>query len=210
MEFSQESIKDIFIHFPGLVGIFDSISEHFIWGNENWAKQYAPSDRIVPETINTIAERYIHHDDQPTFLNFYHRISEGSCDSISFFIRFADHVPEPVWFLCTFKRFRLNQEGLDLICCHQSDLDHIDESGHIRDFYHDFKKRHPMPSLRSLTDREMEILKLIAQGLSYTEIAERLFIQPETVNKHRKNIQNKLHLNNIVLLTCFAIENGLV
>ena len=73
MEFSQESIKDIFIHFPGLVGIFDSISEHFIWGNENWAKQYAPSDRIVPETINTIAERYIHHDDQPTFLNFYHQ-----------------------------------------------------------------------------------------------------------------------------------------
>ncbi len=125
-------------------------------------------------------------------------------------MRFVDHGVDPIWFLCTFKRFGKTELGRDLICCHQSDLFQIAESDHVRDFYHDFRKHHPMSSIKSLTLRELEVLKLIAQGLSYKDIAERLFIQPETVNKHRKNIQKKLHLNCIALLTCFAMENGLV
>ncbi|MBC8490239.1 MAG: PAS domain-containing protein [Bacteroidetes bacterium] len=61
-----------------------------------------------------------------------------------------------------------------------------------------------------LTKREIDILRLIAKGNSYTKIAEMLSIQPDTVNRHRKNILKKLNLKNIATLACFAAENGLV
>ncbi len=61
-----------------------------------------------------------------------------------------------------------------------------------------------------LTIREREIIPFIAKGLSYTEIADKLMIQPNTVNRHRKNILKKLDLSNIATLSCFAAENGLI
>lgn len=64
--------------------------------------------------------------------------------------------------------------------------------------------------IRKLTPRELMIVKLIAGGECYREIAVKLFIQPDTVNKHRKNILRKLGLKNIAMLSCFAKEAGLV
>lgn len=64
--------------------------------------------------------------------------------------------------------------------------------------------------IKGLTPRELMIIKMIAKGHSYTDIAERLFIQPDTVNKHRKNILRKLELKNIAMLACFAKESGLI
>jgi two-component system response regulator NreC len=61
-----------------------------------------------------------------------------------------------------------------------------------------------------LTDREREVLTLIAQGLSNTEIAEQLVISPKTVNRHRENIMMKLDLHNRVELVRYAIEKGLI
>lgn len=60
-----------------------------------------------------------------------------------------------------------------------------------------------------LTKREKEILKLIAQGLTDKEIAEKVFLSALTVISHRKNILSKLGLKNKVEITRFALENGL-
>lgn len=64
--------------------------------------------------------------------------------------------------------------------------------------------------LQSLTHRELSVIKLIALGNSYTQIAAQLHIQPDTVNKHRKNILYKLQCKNIATLICFAKETGLI
>ncbi|NCC73654.1 MAG: hypothetical protein EOM06_09680 [Sphingobacteriia bacterium] len=69
---------------------------------------------------------------------------------------------------------------------------------------------HNAEKIRILTPRELMIVKLIAEGHCYKDIAGRLFIQPDTVNKHRKNILSKLGLKNIAMLACFAKETGLV
>jgi DNA-binding NarL/FixJ family response regulator len=60
-----------------------------------------------------------------------------------------------------------------------------------------------------LTRREKEILKLIAQGLTDKEIAEKVFLSSLTVISHRKNILSKLGLKNKAEITRFAMENGL-
>ncbi|RPI74123.1 MAG: DNA-binding response regulator [Desulfobacteraceae bacterium] len=62
----------------------------------------------------------------------------------------------------------------------------------------------------SLTDREREVLKLIAEGYKNKEIADFLFISLKTVEKHRTNLMNKLDLHNTAALTSLAIEKGLV
>ena len=61
-----------------------------------------------------------------------------------------------------------------------------------------------------LTPREMEVLKLIAEGYKSKEIGEHLFISVNTVEKHRNNIMKKLDLHSASGLTAFAIKKGLV
>ena len=65
-------------------------------------------------------------------------------------------------------------------------------------------------SVQLLSSREIEILKLIAGGLSNAEIGEKLFISPKTVKVHRENIMKKLDLHNAVGLVRYAINAGLL
>jgi two-component system response regulator NreC len=62
----------------------------------------------------------------------------------------------------------------------------------------------------TLTHREREILKLIAEGHRNKEIADDLCISVKTVEKHRANLMEKLGLHNAQALTAYAIEKGLV
>ncbi|HAL57781.1 MAG TPA: hypothetical protein DCP63_15260 [Bacteroidetes bacterium] len=61
-----------------------------------------------------------------------------------------------------------------------------------------------------LTKREREILALVAQGLTNQQIADHLFISPRTVDTHRTNIMQKLNIHDVVKLTHYAIEHGIV
>ncbi len=63
--------------------------------------------------------------------------------------------------------------------------------------------------LNSLTKREIEILRLVAQGLSDAQVAERLVLSPRTVNAHLTSVYNKLGVNSRAAATRFAIEHGL-
>lgn len=61
-----------------------------------------------------------------------------------------------------------------------------------------------------LSDRETEILILFAEGLSYKQIAEKLFISTKTVDSHKRNILEKLELKGTVGLVKYAIKNNLI
>jgi DNA-binding NarL/FixJ family response regulator len=59
----------------------------------------------------------------------------------------------------------------------------------------------------TLTSREKQVLKLIAEGRRNRDIAEYLFVSVKTVEKHRANLMGKLNLHNTAALTTFAIQN---
>lgn len=63
---------------------------------------------------------------------------------------------------------------------------------------------------KALSDRETEVLALIAQGKINKEIADQLCIGLTTVITHRKNIQEKLGLKSVAALTIYAVTHGLV
>ncbi|MCD6307057.1 MAG: response regulator transcription factor [Deltaproteobacteria bacterium] len=62
----------------------------------------------------------------------------------------------------------------------------------------------------SLSAREQEVMRLLAEGLSRKEIAQRLFISPKTVENHRTNIMNKLGLHGTMDLIRYAARLGLI
>jgi DNA-binding NarL/FixJ family response regulator len=62
----------------------------------------------------------------------------------------------------------------------------------------------------TVTQREREVLKLLAEGYANKEIADLLSISVKTVEKHRSNIMAKLDLHSVSALTVYAVEKGLV
>jgi len=67
----------------------------------------------------------------------------------------------------------------------------------------------PDPSQPALTERETEVLRMVAKGMSYKQIAERLVLSHRTVQNHVQNTLRKLQMHNRVELTRYAIEQGL-
>ena len=72
------------------------------------------------------------------------------------------------------------------------------------------EKIRSVSSWETLSQREREVLKLIAEGYKNKEIAEDLCISLKTVEKHRANLMKKLDLHNAASLTVYAVQRGLV
>lgn len=64
--------------------------------------------------------------------------------------------------------------------------------------------------LKILSEREIEIIKLIANELNTNEIANKLFLSPATIETHRHNILKKLNIKSSIGLVRFALDNRLV
>ena len=60
-----------------------------------------------------------------------------------------------------------------------------------------------------LTSREVEVLRRVAKGMAYKEVADELFVSHRTVQNHVQNVLRKLQLHNRVELTLYAIDKGL-
>ena len=71
-------------------------------------------------------------------------------------------------------------------------------------------KRAPADSYDSLTDREKQVLKLVAEGLSNKEIAEQLGISVKTAMSHREHVMSKLDLHNRTEMVRFALQKGVL
>jgi len=72
------------------------------------------------------------------------------------------------------------------------------------------EKRDAMALLGDLTDREREILQLLAEGMRNDEIAQKLFISPQTVQTHVRNILGKLRVHSKLEAVAFAVKHGAI
>ncbi len=79
----------------------------------------------------------------------------------------------------------------------------------VQNVMHSFKGQNNTHAIE-ITEREKDVLRLIAEGLTTNEIAEKLFISVHTVNTHRKNLLSKLDLKNTASLVRYALDQGIV
>jgi DNA-binding NarL/FixJ family response regulator len=80
----------------------------------------------------------------------------------------------------------------------------------IEDYAHRPPRREPAAALADLTPRELEVLHLIARGLSNTDIANHLYVGNATIKTHTARIYAKLHLHDRAQAVVLAYESGLV
>jgi RNA polymerase sigma factor (sigma-70 family) len=73
----------------------------------------------------------------------------------------------------------------------------------------ELEREQRLSRLESLTPREVEVLVLVAEGLTNRKIAERLEISPRTVETHRERVMAKLRIRTVAGLTRFVVEHGL-
>jgi len=71
------------------------------------------------------------------------------------------------------------------------------------------QERVEQTAFSQLTQREREVLQLLAEGKTTKQIALQLHISPKTVEAHRLRVMNKLQIDNVALLTKYAIQEGL-
>jgi DNA-binding NarL/FixJ family response regulator len=79
----------------------------------------------------------------------------------------------------------------------------------VRDFLERSSRGEEVPA-DPLTPRELEVVKLIAEGYTTKEIARLLVISENTVERHRANVLDKLELRDRVALTMYAVRRGLI
>lgn len=103
-------------------------------------------------------------------------------------------------------------EGLDTISKNEYFLDTSISSQVIRNLItsEDKETKITDAGYGSLTPREQEVMRCVAEGLSSKVIAEKLFISPKTVENHRTNIMNKLDIHSTLELVRYAARLGLI
>jgi len=80
----------------------------------------------------------------------------------------------------------------------------------IEDYQHEAALRGKHDSYEQLTDRERDVLKLVAEGYTTQEIADILVISPKTVEGHRSSLMAKLDIRNRIDLVKYALRRGLI
>ena len=80
----------------------------------------------------------------------------------------------------------------------------------VKDYLSQERQAENKPALDGLTDREQEVLSLLAEGATNEHIASKLVISPKTVERHRENIMRKLNLHSRSELVRYAIRKGII
>ncbi len=79
-----------------------------------------------------------------------------------------------------------------------------------RSFKRKIKDLNSIHNMPALTERELEIIRELGEGLSFKEIGAKLFISPRTVENHKNNILEKLELKNTIELVKYAIKHKII
>ena len=80
----------------------------------------------------------------------------------------------------------------------------------VKDYLSQERAVENKPTLNGLTDREQEVLSLLAEGAANDHIADKLVISTKTVERHRENIMRKLNLHSRSELVRYAIRKGII
>lgn len=116
----------------------------------------------------------------------------------------------------TIKLMDIGVDGILQKCDDENDiLKAIEETTHNRKFYSkaiqdDLLKYHQKKKNSTFTDREMEIIQQLNQGITTAQIADRLCIAESTVNHHKKSIFNKIGVKNSIELLNYCNRNKLI
>lgn len=203
--------KEILAKVNAIIYIIDVNTNSYVWGNNKYSEILGYDVEDITLNIFDFAEKYFHPDDKTIVtarMEYFNR-NNGDVWSGVFRIKHKEGYWKWVYSkLMTYKRDE-NGKPTQLLGITIDPAENFETRKRVTELFRERIRSRNHNSIENLTIREIEIIELIAAGSTYIEIADKLCIQPDTVNKHRKNILNKLNLNNIASLISFAKDTGL-
>ena len=204
--------KDVISNLCAIVFIIDLDTLEYVWGNGRYYDMFGyREDEIFMNTME-FAENYFHPDDKKIVnerINYFKNTKNKAWSGV---YRIKHKEGYWVWVYSKIMVFKRDEQGnpKQLIGLVLDAFENFKTVKRISTLFKERIKTRNISIISKLTSREIEIICLIAIGDTYKEIADKLCVQPDTVNKHRKKILNKLNLNNVASLVNFANETGLV
>lgn len=168
------------------------------------------AETVIFDTFEQFEENFNRHDaDAPRFVHFFvsskiifeHAAFFAQMPQITIVLLYGNSMSDALLHT-RFKFLDITQNEQQLVKAILS----LHGSGHTAPHPTDVTQK----GTDFLSDREIEVLKLVAQGLQNKEIADRLKIGVTTVITHRQKITEKLKLKSVAALTIYAVVNGYV
>lgn len=205
-------LKDVISNLCASIFIIDLDSLKYIWGNGRYFDMFGYHEDEIFMDTQEFAENYFHPDDKKVISERIKYFRNNKNKTWSGVYRIKHKSGYWVWVYSKVMVFKYDEAGnpKQLIGLVLDAFENFRTVKRISTLFKERIKAENLSIISKLTNREIEIICLIAMGDNYKEIADKLRIQPDTVNKHRKKVFNKLGLNNIASLVKFAHETGLV
>ncbi len=172
---------------------------------------------LVNIGLKSLLERIIPAADVAIFADFESLVAEDPGRFAHLFVAAETFVPHAPFFRAPGRRTIVLADGsIPEACTGMHTLDaHTSEEELVRGILRLHGGAHPRshlaaPAPAPLTDREREVLTLVARGFRNKQIAERLGIGLTTVITHRRNLTEKLGIRSVAELTLYAVTTGLV
>ena len=204
-------MEALFTSLPAIIFIYDLNTMKYVQNNGKFKDILGYNQDDFNDLTVDIGKYLIHPDDKHILkkrITYFKNIKNNSWSGV---LRFKHKDGHWLWVYSkvTVIERGLNNQAVKLLGITLNAEDSFMTKELFYDLIREKIRKRNYSKIKNLTRREIEIICLITRGYNYQNIAAKLNIQPDTVNKHRKNILSKLCLKNIASLTSFAKENGL-
>lgn len=169
---------------------------------------------ILPNTISALGIKYLLHENFAASAFIYDNMELLMSEETQVFDLF---VTDSSLFLDNLQFFLSKKDKTIVLSEHlhtdssANRINPLDYEDDIVNFFNKyFKDKAEQNSQNKLTQRETSVLKLVAEGCTNKEIADKLNISINTVLTHRKNITSKLGIKSVSGLSVYAMMNGLI
>ena len=205
------SIEEVVALIPAIVFIYNIATRNYEWNNWKFKDILGFDQEEISQMMDNVGENFIHPSDKYILDERKDYFKNSLQDTWSGVYRIKHREGHWLWVYTKVVVIERDSNTLPVKLLGIT-LD-ATESFETKELFNillqeRIKSRNQV-KINNLTAREIEIICLIAQGDNHQDIATKLNIQPDTVNKHRKNILSKLCLRNIASIAYFAKENGL-
>ena len=204
--------KELLSNLNAVLYILDLDAKTYIWLSDNYLDVVGYDKDEKTLNAAEFADNYFHPDDKTVMKERMDALINNNLTVWSGVYRIKHKKGYWIWVYSKVTVYRRDRNGhpTKLLGIILEIRENFETSEQLSVFSKQVLRSVNHSAINKLTNRELEIISLIAAGNDYQEIAEKLYIQPDTVNKHRKHILEKLNLKNIASLVNFANETGLI
>ncbi|NNM15686.1 MAG: PAS domain-containing protein [Bacteroidia bacterium] len=200
---------EIFNHLPGIIYITDFPSLSVLWLNYESFKTLGYTEKQIKEGGDHFFVELLHPEDLGVVggvVEFF-RQRKGDFFRSAYRLKHADG--HYIWFYGTSRIMKKHENGdpMLLIGFAMDIFSQIHSDNKLRELLHENLQLRNKLVINSLTNRQKEIMILIAKGNTSKQIGERLNISSHTVETHRKNILKRLNFHNSAAMVKFTMEN---